>query len=666
MAVTEDKVDEFSLRLAADPKTEQAPEKTPGPPTSAWSGDTSPKDGDTSPPSPKDGDTSPSEGRKNTPELQRDASNDSVGTHQSGLGAITKTLWVRYVWLRTKEHMISVGMISGYLLIFYLSFLQKAPSGSVFLGLFFVMLGITFFMEGFMSGILPLAETLGRGIPNKFSFHGAMLTTFLLGIACTLAEPAMGALEVAGSKVSVTKAPILWYLLSAWNFYVFLSVGLGVGLAALVGTVRLLRGWNLKIIIYSSTVGTIGSTILAEAIGLSEIVGLAWDAGAVTTGAVTVPIILGLGVGIMMTDRKNKGITDEGNPLDSFGIVTLASLFPIICVLCLGFLCDATVDKADILKYAIELAQTKADTEETILDKSPIVETIYATRAVVPLIALVVGLIKIVMREPLPHVMLNIRDVKFSEVGAEQDENGVDMTIAPPEGHIRIHCFVGVAQAYIGLVIFNVGLRHGQGPLGDQVGAAVPGFYSKLDSVDASPAFSDRGVGMAFVCIFTFFMAFTATYAEPALNAMGMTTEQLTKGAFKKWLLLFAVALGVSFGVMFGVLRMLLGWSLTWMLVASYPVACLLTVVSDIEYVAVAWDCAGVTTSSITVPLVLAMGLGLGSELGVQDSFGLLAMGSIGPIICVLVAGRLAKFKNEYIDKPKAAKAEAAGAASPA
>merc|ERR1719487_445142 len=106
-------------------------------------------------------------------------------------------------------------MISGYLLCFYCPMMQAAPKAEIFGGLVAVVIGITFFMEGFMSGIMPLAEVLGNGIPDKFSFSGALVTTFLLGIACTLAEPAMGALELAGKNVNAFQAPVLWYLLNA-------------------------------------------------------------------------------------------------------------------------------------------------------------------------------------------------------------------------------------------------------------------------------------------------------------------------------------------------------------------------------------------------------------------------------------------------------------------
>jgi len=178
------------------------------------------------------------------------------------------------------------------------------------------------------------------------------------------------------------------------------------------------------------------------------------------------------------------------------------------------------------------------------------------------------------------------------------------------------------------------------------MGASIPGLYSPVENIPSSPMLADRTFGIWAVIAVTFGMAFTATYAEPALNAMGLTIEQLSHGTFRKSLLLFAVAVGVGSGVTLGVLRMVLSWSLTPMLCVGYAIAMVLTTSSSIEFVAVAWDSAGVTTSSITVPLVLAMGMGLGDELGAQDVFGLLAMGSVGPIVAVLIAGLCVRLRT--------------------
>ena len=127
--------------------------------------------------------------------------------------------------------------------------------------------------------------------------------------------------------------------------------------------------------------------------------------------------------------------------------------------------------------------------------------------------------------------------------------------------------------------------------------------------------------------------------AEPALNAMGVTVENLTDGAFPKRLLIQAVAVGVALGIALGVAKIVFGWPMLPLLLGGYAVALGATLWSDEEYVALAWDSAGVTTGPVTVPLVLALGLGLGQAVGAAEGFGILAMASMGPIVSVLLVG---------------------------
>lgn len=140
-------------------------------------------------------------------------------------------------------------------------------------------------------------------------------------------------------------------------------------------------------------------------------------------------------------------------------------------------------------------------------------------------------------------------------------------------------------------------------------------------------------------------LGFGATLAEPALNALGETTEKLTNGVFKKRTLLIAVSLGVAFGIAAGLAKLIFNLPLVWMIVPSYLLAIVLTVFSSEEFVNVAWDSAGVTTGPITVPLVLAMGLGVGSAMNTVEGFGILCMASIGPIISVMITGLYARYR---------------------
>ena len=139
--------------------------------------------------------------------------------------------------------------------------------------------------------------------------------------------------------------------------------------------------------------------------------------------------------------------------------------------------------------------------------------------------------------------------------------------------------------------------------------------------------------------VFAWLLGFGATLAEPALNALGLTVENLTNGAFRKSLLMYAVSFGVGTGIAIGVLKILYNIPVAYLIIPGYFIAVVLTWISSEEYVNIAWDSAGVTTGPVTVPLVLAMGLGFGDAVGAVDGFGILSMASIGPIISVLITG---------------------------
>ncbi|MGA0394988.1 MAG: DUF1538 domain-containing protein, partial [Rhodospirillales bacterium] len=134
-------------------------------------------------------------------------------------------------------------------------------------------------------------------------------------------------------------------------------------------------------------------------------------------------------------------------------------------------------------------------------------------------------------------------------------------------------------------------------------------------------------------------LGFDATLAEPALNALGLTVENLTNGAFKRRFLIYAVSIGVGFGISLGVLKIIYNLPIAYFLIPGYAIAIVLTALSSEEFVNIAWDSAGVTTGPVTVPLVLSMGLGFGNAVNAIDGFGILAMASICPILSVLTVG---------------------------
>jgi hypothetical protein len=158
-------------------------------------------------------------------------------------------------------------------------------------------------------------------------------------------------------------------------------------------------------------------------------------------------------------------------------------------------------------------------------------------------------------------------------------------------------------------------------------------------------------VGLAIVIGFAFMLGFGSTLAEPALNALGVTVQNLTNGAFKKSMLMYSVASGVAVGIALGIAKLVLGFDLATVLIPLYLLSIILTILSTEEFVNVAWDSAGVTTGPVTVPLVLAMGLGLGSAVSAVEGFGILSLASICPILAVLAMGLAIQYKNR-INQP--------------
>jgi hypothetical protein len=371
-------------------------------------------------------------------------------------------------------------------------------------------------------------------------------------------------------------------------------VAVGVGIATVLGVYRFVAEWSLKLLLLPTLAVTLALTVAAElSPATRDMVSLAWDTGAVTTGPVTVPLVLALGLGVSAV----LGRSDTG--MGGFGIVTLASLWPVAMVLATSlviFYTGAYPAASEVVGFTMTATSTGPAAPLELVGTSMFA----ALQAIVPLALLLYVVQRYALREEVRH--------------ADQ--------IA-----------VGIVLALIGLVLFNIGLGLGLVPLGEQVGGNVPSAFAPPEQL-----YGEVG-GRVVAILFAFALGYGATLAEPALNALGLTVEDVTAGAFKKALLIQAVAFGVGLGLAVGLAKIMFDWPLTYLIVPSYLLLIVVTIVSDEKYVNIGWDSAGVTTGPITVPLVLAMGLGIGVAVGVPEGFGMLAMASIGPILTVLTLG---------------------------
>ncbi|MCB1320873.1 MAG: DUF1538 domain-containing protein, partial [Leptospiraceae bacterium] len=206
-----------------------------------------------------------------------------------------------YVRDRLLAQIKSVWLIITYLILFQTLVLgiPIAEASVIALGIALVVAGLTFFMEGLFLGLMPLGELVGVRLPQKSNLVVILLFALVLGFLATLAEPAIAVLQTAGKEVAPWEAPLLFLLLSTHPDVLVYSVGIGVGVAVLFGMLRFIYNWSLKPFIYILVGSLSALTIYAYMEpNLLTITGLAWDCGAVTTGPVTVPLVLALGIGI--------------------------------------------------------------------------------------------------------------------------------------------------------------------------------------------------------------------------------------------------------------------------------------------------------------------------------------------------------------------------------
>jgi hypothetical protein len=669
----------------------------------------------------------------------------------------TMDILLPYIKNKIVEQLKAVALIVLYLILFQLLILRIPISEAVTIsiGVGLVIFGLAFFMEGLMLGIMPLGETCGLKIPQKLKLPAIIVFAFLLGFLATFAEPAIGILQQAGFSVKAWNAPLLFLLLNKYSLYLKMAVGVGVGLAVIIGMLRFLYRWSLKVLLYIIIPVLLGITLYAYFDpNLVFLTGLAWDCGGVTTGPVTVPLVLALGIGI------SRIIGGESSGVSSgFGVVTLASALPVFTVMLLGMLFLGSVPKPvndidffkaenkakvqvifkdanDMTGYVLKNASEAAQLAYFEGDKKKRLELIGSlvtdTAKRVAVFGTDPAFSQWVMKGAPSSLRLEVyglspsmqKDIEKLSIVTTGNVNAGDVIKRNSLSAVQAifllcsllfimvliilreklpkpdEIILGVVFAVIGMSLFNIGIELGLTKLGNQSGMSVTSsfkavaledqrkvlrnfdtgliqkavtpdgstyefFYSKskdntsirslpfdesqydkklkeyIFTPKRGPLFgSEFGFwGILVVLLFGFFLGYGATMAEPALNALGITVEELSVGTFKKSMLMQAVAIGVGIGIAVGVAKIIWNLPLVWLLIPPYVLLLFLTAFSTEDFVNIGWDSAGVTTGPITVPLVLAMGLGISGQMGVVEGFGILAMASAYPILCVLIMG---------------------------
>jgi hypothetical protein len=200
----------------------------------------------------------------------------------------------------------------------------------VIVGVLFVVLGLMLFVEGLETGLFPIGEAMAYALAKKGSIMWLLIFSFTLGFSTTIAEPALIAVAKEASSIAsdANLIPSNVESMSNYALGIRLSVALSVGLAIVLGVLRIIKGWPL----YYLIIGGYIVVMLITTIAPKEIVGLAYDAGGVTTSTITVPLVTALGVGLATVIKGRSPLTD------GFGLIAFASLLPIIAVMIFGIL----------------------------------------------------------------------------------------------------------------------------------------------------------------------------------------------------------------------------------------------------------------------------------------------------------------------------------------
>ncbi|MCM3713709.1 DUF1538 domain-containing protein [Alkalihalobacillus oceani] len=191
---------------------------------------------------------------------------------------------------------------------------------------------------------------------------------------------------------------------------------------------------------------------------------------------------------------------------------------------------------------------------------------------------------------------------------------------------VFLQFLVGVVLVSTGLFLFLIGVHIGLLPIGEMIGSTLP----KTNKV-------------WLIVLVGFILGFVVTVAEPDVRVLSSQIEDVSSGNISQMVLIYAVALGVAIFVALAMLRIIFGIELKWLLFGGYAAVFILSAFTASDFVPISFDAGGVTTGPMTVPFILALGVGVASVLrgksSSSDSFGLVALASIGPILAVLVLG---------------------------
>ena len=471
-----------------------------------------------------------------------------------------------------RETAVSVLPVTGIVLVLGCT---AAPLGWMALGQFalggvLLVLGLTLFLLGVDIGIQPMGERCGAALTRRRSLPLLLGATFLIGFIVTAAEPDIQVFgdQVKGSFPSVSK-----------GVFTFAIAG-GVGAFMLVGLLRILTRFSIK----TALAVSYGLLFCLALFAPDGFLGIAFDSGGATTGPMTVPFIMALGLGVAAVRN------DEGA---SFGLTGLASVGPVCAV----------------LLYSLVLRQgaaVPAEATEAVAESGAFLEP---------------------LREAIPHAL---GETLLSIAPLYALFLLFRFTLLPMTGRQFVRLTTGFVYAFLGLFVFLSGVHGGfmqaGAELGVKLGAAAaqgPGHFALLLATGLA-------LGAIIVC------------AEPAVWVLSEQVEEVSGGAIRRRTLLVFLSLGTALAIGLAMWRAVAGFPLAWLLVPGYLAAMALMAFTPPLFCGIAFDSGGVASGPLTSTFILSFTLGAASGgAGGKDTFGVIALVAMMPLLAIQTMGIL-------------------------
>ena len=432
------------------------------------------------------------------------------------------------------------------------------------IGALLIVVGMGLFSLGADVSMTPIGNRIGTALTKSRNLSLILAVSFALGFAVSIAEPDLQVLAQTVPHINTT--------------VLLVTVSIGVGFFLSVCMLRIMKGIRLRWLLLFFY----GAVFVLAAFAPTDILSIAFDSGGVTTGPMTVPFILALGVGISYIRSDSNAVAD------SFGLVSLCSIGPILAVLVLGFFFPSQQSSIDIGLPAYE------DTGEIAHAYLSALPTYFKEMAVALLPILLIFLIFQIVSLHLP-----LREL--------------------------FKILIGILYTYIGLVLFLLGVNVGFSALGAILAAELAVGWTKYLLIPLS-----------------MLLGWFIISAEPAVAVLEKQIEEVSAGAIPGKAIKRSLSVAIALAMGLSMLRVLTGISILWFLIPGYFIALALTFFVPDIYTAIAFDSGGVASGPMTATFMLQFMLSVSSTVGgnpLSDAFGVVAMVAMMPLISIQVIG---------------------------